>query len=291
MSLVPKIVGMLPRSWIKAASRAQWKHPLLKRGFDFCADRFRNQDGTIQQGAGKGLRFNAGQTNAGFLLGTAEPGVQLAMQSLMEPGMIVYDIGANTGFLSVIAARLVGPSGCVICFEPLPSNAQQIKHNMQLNNFAHFTIRCEALGVDDGEACFLVSAEPTWGKLASVGSSVAQQVGEIEVPVRRLDTVLAEGALPYPDLIKIDVEGAEVDVLAGSRQSLQRARPILLIELHGTNDGVSVSLQELAYYTVVIGSTAAIIDSSWDAYVVATPMERLDLVPIIDELAYFVELR
>jgi len=291
MSLLTKLGGLLPRSWIKLISRAQWKHPLLKRLFDFGANKFRNQDDTIQQGAGRGLRFNVGQSNAGFLLGTAEPSVQFALRTLIQPGMTVYDVGANVGFLSVIAARFVGPSGCVICFEPLPDNVLQIEHNIRLNDFKQIRIRREALSDENGEASFLISAETTWGKLASVSSTVAKQVGEIKVPVRRLDSMIAGGELPLPDLIKIDVEGAEVAVLKGARESLNKARPIMLIELHGTNEGVNVELNELNYLTAVLGSAASIVEAPWDAYVVAIPSERADLSPSLDKLRALTELR
>ena len=144
---------------------------------------------------------------------------------------------------------------------------------MWLNGYAHVMIKQMALGATDGEASFLVSAEPTWGKLASIGSTVSKQVGEMAISVRRLDSLLAEDGLSAPDLIKIDVEGAEVDVLSGSNESLRRARPILIIELHGTNIGVSAIFKALDYHAVVLGSSAAMVDSPWDAYVIAAPME------------------
>jgi FkbM family methyltransferase len=231
------------------------------------------------------LKFNAGQTNAGFLLGTSEPGLQRAMEHLIEDRMTVYDVGANVGFLTVIAARLVGPSGRVFSFEPLPSNADKITHNLKLNGFEQVSVRQVALGAQNGEAAFLVSAEPTWGKLASLGVEVSQQIDEITVPVHRLDTIMREEDLPAPDLIKIDVEGAEVDVLSGAGELLRGARPLLMIELHGTNQGVSAALRSLNYHSVVLGSPLPIVDAPWDAYVIASPMEKTQLVSAVNALA------
>lgn len=291
MKVVTKLSGYLPRSWIKLISRAQWKHPLLKRIFDFGADQFRNQDGVVQQGEGKGLRFNVGQSNAGYLLGTAEPSVQFALRTLIQSGMTVYDVGANVGFLSLIIARHVGLSGGVICFEPLPDNSRQIEHNIHLNNFENIVVRREALGDENGEAVFLVSSESTWGKLESVGSPVDKQVGEIKVQVRMLDDLIALKEMPPPDLLKIDVEGAEVAVLKGALECIKVSRPILLIELHGTNERISVELNEMNYISVVLGTTDSIIDAPWDAYVAAIPVERSDLIPAIESLKYLTELR
>lgn len=284
MNLALKIVGLLPVSWIKAVSRAQWRHRWLKRGFNWCAGRFKNQDGEISNGIGKGLRFNPGGSNAGYLLGTSEPGVQAVLAALIKPQMTVYDVGANVGFLSLIASRLVGPNGCVVCFEPLPSNASQIEHNARLNGFMRISVRSEALGAMDGTANFLVSADPTLGKLAMLGSSVPKQAGEITVTVRQLGSLIEEANLPLPHLIKIDVEGAETDVLAGAANCLRKARPLLMIELHGTNAAVSAALKSMDYHAVVLGSRKAIVDSPWNAYVIAAPKEHMGFVQAVDDL-------
>jgi hypothetical protein len=139
--LLLKLAGILPLSVIKAVSHEQWCHPWLRRRFDNCAARLRNQDGTIQQGAGKGLRFNPGCANAGYLLSTAEPEVQQALKMIVVPGTVVYDLGANVGFVTVIAASLVGPSGRVVAFEPVPDNFQWLQHNVRLNGFSQVLIR------------------------------------------------------------------------------------------------------------------------------------------------------
>jgi len=283
MGLLVNWIGRLPRPWLKAIARMQWRNPLFKRGFDWAANQFRNQDGVIGQGIGKGLRFNTANSNAGYLLGTTELAVQSAIKELLQPGMTFYDIGANVGFFSVIAAHL--SRGTVVCFEPLAENIQHIQHNAALNQLKSLVIRSEALGGEDGEAIFNVSAVKSWGKLATVGSP-AQQVGDITVPLRRLDTIIRESDLPQPGLIKIDVEGAEVDVLAGASKTLMSSRPILLIELHGTNEAIANQLEELRYQGHVLGSTASITQSPWNAHVLALPRERTDLERVVEKLTH-----
>ena len=283
MGLLVNWIGRLPRPWLKAIARMQWRNPLFKRGFDWAANQFRNQDGVIGQGIGKGLRFNTANSNAGYLLGTTELAVQSAIKELLQPGMTFYDIGANVGFFSIIAAHLSG--GTVVCFEPLAENIQHIQHNAALNQLKSLVIRSEALGGEDGEAIFNVSAVKSWGKLATVGSP-AQQVGDIRVSLRRLDTIIRESDLPQPGLIKIDVEGAEVDVLAGASETLMSSRPILLIELHGTNEAIANQLEELRYQGHVLGSTASITQSPWNAHVLALPRERTDLERVVEKLTH-----
>lgn len=221
MRLVVEVVGRLPRSWIKAISHSQWRNPLLKRGFDWCADRLRNRDGIIQKGVGKGLWFNTGSSNAGYLLGTSEPSVQFAMATLLRPGMTFYDVGANVGFHAMIAARLVGPSGRVVCFEPFPENLSQVKYNAQLNGFSHVNVRPEALGEADCEGAFMISEEPTWGRLDDGQKAPSKFVGRMTVQVRRLDSVVGDPSILPPDVIKMDVEGGETKVLAGAVKCLR----------------------------------------------------------------------
>ena len=282
MSLL-RIAGALPMSWLKAISRTQYRHPLLKRSFDWAANHFRNQDGTIQQGVGEGLRFNTGRSNAGYMLGTTEPRVQHAFASLIQPGMVVYDIGANVGFFTVIAARLC-PQGRVVAFEPLPENLERIRHNVALNNLQNIIVRSEALSDTDAQSRFEVSPEPTWGKLVSVGKGIGTKVGTIDVKVSRLDSLVKAGEIPIPELIKIDVEGAEIGVLRGAESTLHQARPVLLIELHGTNQAIASLLESLAYSAAVLGDTRAITDAPGNAYVAAAPAERLDQVAAITAL-------
>lgn len=277
--------GKLPRTWIMNVAKLQYSHPWIKPLLEMIANRIRNRDGVIQQGIGRGLRFNTGNSIAGYVLGIAEPDIQTAFAALIKQSMTVYDLGANVGFLSMIAARLVGVDGHVVSFDPLPANARQIAHNASLNSFTHVIVCEEAVGSDDGYASFTVSDFPTTGKLSSVrGLHDTARVGQITIRMRRLDSLIAELGVPKPDLIKMDVEGAEVDVLAGATDVLTLVRPLLLIELHGTNEAVSRRLDSLNYSLYVLGSKASVIEAHWNARIIAVPRERTDLADQIAAL-------
>jgi FkbM family methyltransferase len=263
----------VPSSWIRQAGRWRW----LKAATDWLPALLHHQEGLIQRGPGRGLRFNAANSAVGFLLGAHDADVQDALARLLRPGMVVYDVGANVGFTAVLAARLVTGAGQVVCFEPLPGNARQVAHNAALNGFGHVLVRQEALGKEDGEAAFTLSGSPTWGKLTAAGPAPGAAAGVTRVPVCRLDAVVAEAGLAAPDLIKMDVEGAEADVLAGAAQTLAAARPVLLVELHGTNRAVHDALVPLGYTTHILGSRAGILESRWDAQVLAVPAGRKGL--------------
>jgi FkbM family methyltransferase len=279
-----RLVSKLPQTWIKAIGRAQWKHSLFRTLYIRLAERFKNQDLEIQKGSGRGLWFNGGRANAGYALGTTEPAVQHALATLLRAGMTMYDVGANVGFLTIIAGRLVGPTGHVIGFEPAPDSARQIEHNARLNNFTHITVCQHALADTDGTRQFLVSDDPTWSKLVGHDHTVDRPVGEISVSVLRLDTIVRDADLPLPHLIKIDVEGDEFAVLAGASDTLRRSRPLLMIELHGTNAVVAEALTNLGYHAVVLDGDVSIVEAPWYAHVIAAPMERGDWVDAVDAL-------
>lgn len=293
MTVVTKIAGKVPPKWLGSIARLQYRYRWVKPAFELVANRVREQDGEIQQGVGIGLRFNAGRSMAGYLLGTAEPDMQLALKAMIREGMTVYDLGANVGFVSMIAARFVGPRGHVIAFEPLPANVQQIKHNAALNHFSHVTVREEAVGREDGQACFDTTDFPTTGRLQNTKRVHQEKTGELQVTVRRLDSVIPQAGLPQPDIIKMDVEGAETDVLAGAAQVIATARPLMLIELHGTNEPVARALEKHGYSVHVLGTRAGILEAHWNSRVIAIPRERTDLsetIAMLTDPAFVAEL-
>src|SRR5712691_602322 len=134
-----RVAGVMPISIIEWVSRTGARFPWLKRRLNWYRDTLRNQEETIQRGAGKGLRFNAGPSNIGFILGNADPDVQNALQTLVHPGDVIYDVGANVGFFTVIAARLTGPSGRVVAFEPIDENRHVLEANARSNGFSQVT--------------------------------------------------------------------------------------------------------------------------------------------------------
>jgi FkbM family methyltransferase len=245
MRLLFNVFDRMPASWIRAAGNVRGRSRWLKSATDWLPNMLRNREGRIQKGLGRGLRFNPGQSAVGFLLGTHDLDVQFVLRRLLKPGMVVYDAGANVGFTAVMAARRVQPAnGRVVCFEPLPVNASQIRLNASLNQFDWIDVKEIALGATDGGAEFLVSESPTWGRLASAGAT-PKQSGTLHVPVRSLDSLADAGEIPPPDFIKMDIEGAEADALIGGKRLLARARPVMVIELHHTYDAVATAIADL----------------------------------------------
>jgi FkbM family methyltransferase len=179
---------------------------------------------TVRAGVGQGLRLRIlPQTEKYYWTGLHELHVQEALQRELRPGAVFWDVGAHIGFTSLIASRLAGPTGRVEAFEPFPPNLERLAGSVSLNGFTNVTVHPLAICDRDGTALFHPHESSSQGSLVEDPSAAA-----IQVPCQTLDTV-ARRLLP-PDLIKVDAEGAELDVLKGGRQFLMTVRPHLIVE-------------------------------------------------------------
>lgn len=182
-----------------------------------------------------------------LLRGLVETSVQQAFVRSIAPGARVWDVGANLGFFSLLAARLTGPGGHVVAFEPVPGNAAAVRKNAELNGFGGIVeVREEAVSSHAGHAPLHVVADASWSHLADRGEHRLTRE-TVEVPTVTLDELVASGTLAPPDLLKIDVEGSEVDVLRGARAVLAKHRPVVVCELHETNREVAAQLRGAGY--------------------------------------------
>ncbi|MEA2155222.1 MAG: hypothetical protein QOE11_1362 [Solirubrobacteraceae bacterium] len=210
--------------------------------------------------------------HAGLIVrGTLEPPVQEALRRLLGPGDVFYDVGANVGFFTILGARLVGPGGHVVAFEPVPACARAVARNIALNDFANAEIREEAVGAASGRAKLLVVGEASWSHLASTGRH-ADVRDEIDVAVVSIDELVHAGAIPPPDVLKIDTEGAELQALAGMRDTIEHHRPAIVCELHDTNAQFAELMDELGYTLTNLEGPAPIV-SAGPVHALAQPRE------------------
>lgn len=222
------------------------------------------------------------QVDKDYWLGTYEPELQSAIRQLIHPGAVIFDVGANIGYVSLLLAKAAGEAGKVFAFEALPSNVDQLRRNVTLNSMENrvAVVAC-AVTEPPGPASFLVHASGGMGKV--VGSAGRDDVyeSEVTVPGISLDEFVYGQGNPPPQVVKMDIEGGEVLALPGVHRVLAEARPLMLMELHGpescrvawetlTAAGYQICWMRSGY--PVISSLEAL---GWKAYIVAKPVPAL----------------
>lgn len=151
------------------------------------------------------------------------------MTGAIRPGNVIYDVGANVGTISVLLAKHV-PSARVEAFEPEPKNAARLRENVALNGLTNIRVHETALSNTTGQLKLHVSGTTGTGSHSLIDSSDGGET--VSVKTQRGDEFVKESNTT-PNVIKIDVEGAELDVLNGFQAVL--AEPSLrdlFIEVH-----------------------------------------------------------
>jgi len=209
-------------------------------------------------------------------LGTYEPELQAALREFLKPGMTVYDVGANIGYVTLMLAHHTGASGKVFAFEALPANVERIHKNIVLNKLSNVTVISGAVLDKPGSVTFYVHDSVGMGKAAgSAGRREEHYKAEITVPGLSLDDFVYGQGNPVPAAVKMDIEGGEVLALPGMQHILNEHHPILFLELHGPeSEKAAWETLSAAGYTLhtmengypVIGVPE---DLGWKAYVIA----------------------
>ncbi len=155
-----------------------------------------------------------------------------AMAAECDSDAVIYDVGANVGIYALSLAD-GHPERKVVAFEPSPAVLPQLGANVEVNEFGdRITVTQAGLGAETGEETFYLSTYPELSGFDRESATrwEAEIAETVRVPVSTLDVVTQEK--PAPEVIKIDVEGAGPQVLAGGRETLRESRPTLYIETH-----------------------------------------------------------
>ncbi len=151
-----------------------------------------------------------------------------------QPGETVFDLGSNCGASVLVFARAVGPGGHVVAFEPDPLNREMLRRNIEALALANVDLRDAAVAGRTGRLRF--NSEGSLGAALSHVVSRAGLAETIEVSALTLADACAVAGRT-PDFIKMDVEGAETEVLDGARDWLRTHRPRWVIDTHHRIDG------------------------------------------------------
>ena len=155
------------------------------------------------------------------------------LRRIVKPGMHIVDVGAHLGLFSVACSQLAGPSAKIVSFEPTPGTYSVLTKTLELNHCDNVTPVQGAISDKEGEAVFYVSTIGGCNSNSLVKNKIESKLNEHTVTLFTIDQVVEKYSLT-PGLLKIDAEGAELDVLKGGRNTLQKFKPILILGLHPT---------------------------------------------------------
>jgi FkbM family methyltransferase len=218
------------------------------------------------------------QAEKDYWLGTYEPDLQTAARQLIKPGMVVYDVGANIGYISLMAARLVETNGKVFAFEALPANIARLNENVSLNDLqGRVQVVHAAVVGKEGEVNFFTHTSGAMGKAQGSAGRDEHYSQTIKVQGISLDDFVYTRGNPVPAVIKMDIEGGEGMALAGMTRLLKDGRSLLLIELHGEEatrqvwDILIASGYTLRPMRKGASAIQSLSEMDWKAYVIALP--------------------
>jgi FkbM family methyltransferase len=235
----------------------------------------------VPQGIGGGIRMDMkgiplSHAHIGSIaFGNLEQSVQEAMVRHLPKGGVFYDIGANVGFFTVLAAHMCGiGEGHAYAFEPTPDNANEIRSNARLNATPNLTVIEKAVSDHAGTGQLQVVDDQSWSKLMDYGEHpLTAEVMDIELVT--VDDLVASGEILPPTVVKIDVEGAELAVLDGMRATIARHAPVIICELHDTHKEFAAFCREVDYRVVNLEGTFSIEEAGASAHALALPPGHL----------------
>jgi FkbM family methyltransferase len=189
----------------------------------------------VIRGPLRGKRFILGAPageggGARVYVNAVEPRKTEALLQILRPGQIVFDIGANIGYYTLLASQQVGSSGRVLAFEPFVRNIAFLHRHVSMNRADNVTVVPVACAECSSIEEFVIGADCATGHLANRPVQ-RRDDNTLIVATAAVDDVVREYGL-IPDVIKVDVEGAEERVLRGAAKTLAEARPILLLGVH-----------------------------------------------------------
>jgi FkbM family methyltransferase len=176
------------------------------------------------------LRDDGGK--AVYIGGCIEPNEMAALDKILRPGMTFVDVGANMGLFTLLASGCVGADGLVWAFEPSARELKKLSANIVLSGAKNVRTHAAALLDRAGAATLSVASEEHSGQ-NTLGSGFVYDISleaRESVETARLDDLAEDIGRPI-DVLKVDVEGAELAVLRGAKETLTAQRPVLMVEL------------------------------------------------------------
>jgi FkbM family methyltransferase len=149
----------------------------------------------------------------------------------VKPGIDIIDVGAHLGVFSVICSKLVEGKGKIVCLEPTPGTYSVLRQTLKMNHCLNVQALQAAVSENNGKAIFYVGSIAGCNSNSLLKNSSDKEQATYEVEVYTIDHITSVNALK-PSLIKIDVEGSELDALRGGKNTFEKYGPVLILSLH-----------------------------------------------------------
>ncbi|MGQ4554639.1 FkbM family methyltransferase [Halobellus sp. GM3] len=255
--------GQAPREWLRSRlDRRNLRNAVQRAGLDAHARRLYVALYRLRYGGAVPIDIGpatasievesaAELDNVVSIRGKERPVARTIVEEL-APGDVFWDVGANVGTFSSLAGDVI-ETGAVVAFEPYPPNVERLRHNLQRNG-VRYAIEPRALADSDGEETFFVmrtdAAGTREGSIDGTYAPTDDAVRTLTVETTTGDSVVAAGEQPPPDVVKIDVEGAAPDVIAGMRDTFDRsACRLVVVEPHDNANEIRSRLDEAGFRT------------------------------------------
>lgn len=211
--------------YLKTAVQYLWRLR-AKMGLDFPLPCFLSH-GSLYLAYGDGMGFTF------FFRRPFEENEWRFIRGFLKSGMVFFDIGANQGFYALLAAKMVGDSGRVFAFEPVPSQMEKLKRNIKINRLKNVATEQLAVGSESGFSDMRVclDGDEAMSSLREPYKDASLKRKAIRVPLFSVDDYVQKINIKSIDFIKIDVEGGELDVLKGAVGAIEKIRPIFMCEI------------------------------------------------------------
>jgi FkbM family methyltransferase len=266
--ILPRLTNAVPRRWLVMLNRFPALRSWARSGVDVLTRRTTPagvRPVVIPAGPLRGLRLVLDFKQAGeraIWLNTYEPWVQHKLVEVIRPGHLVFEVGAYIGTYALMIRRL-GPGSRVIALEPDPRNRIRLQENLALNGADDVVVLPDAVGAEVATVSFTSA-----GMHGSIGK------GDERVRTTTLDALVREYGTP--DVVLIDIQGAEAAALEGGRELLQAGRTTWVVELHGDEGSIAAAALENAGYTLETPDPRSDVDRllrrSGRTHVVARPL-------------------
>lgn len=193
-------------------------------------------------GPARGLKFKLDLVNrkeGAYFVGYYDKNILEIISKIIKPGWIIWDCGTYLGFYTVFFSKLVGTEGFVVGIEPDISNLNRTLHNLRINRINNFKLLNFAISGVNNKRKFILSyntnshIQGTYvGGNQNEYSEIEEYDKEIEVETRNLNYLIKINDVPAPNLIKLDIEGAELEVFKNDIDFINDLKPLLIVELH-----------------------------------------------------------